>query len=335
MNNYDHLISKVFFKNNQLYNKYFKRFFKDPIKYKDKYQNIKEYLSNRYIDSKDIRETLYRIYRNIEIRPICKTCGKELKLQIVNKKNQVFPTYCSILCEMKDPEVMKKHNQSCFKKYGSINNSQKTKQTCLEKYGVKAGFNNGKERKTKLEKYGSETYVNPNKAKETCLKKYGVTSPLCLEKTRINRKSIKSLEKEYNTKRENNTFNTSTPEEQSYELLKEKYPDVVRQYRSYLYPFNCDFYIPSLDLYIECHYSQFHCKHQFDSTNKNYLLYLEELKEKANKSERHKIGKESQYDRIIYVWTDLDIRKFNIPKENNLNYKAFYNINNLAEWLKK
>ena len=325
MNNYDHLISKVFFKNNQLYNKYFKRFFKDPIKYKDKYQNIKEYLSNRYIDSKDIRETLYRIYRNIEIRPICKTCGKELKLQIVNKKNQVFPTYCSISCEMKDPEVMKKHNQSCFKKYGSVNNSQKTKQTCLEKYGVKAGFNNGKAEETKLKKYSNKHYVNSEKAKQTCLQKYGVISPLCLIKTRILRKSINSLEKEYNTKRKNNSFNKSKPEDETYKLLKEKYPDVVRQYRSEVYPFNCDFYISSLDLYIECNYHWTHGGHSFNKDNIEDNKKLQMWESKNTKF----------YNNAINVWTVRDVEKLNIFKTNKLNYLIFYHINDFYEWLKK
>ena len=61
---------------------------------------------------------------------------------------------------------------------------------------------------------------------------------------------------------------------------------------------------------------------------------MEELKEKANKSERHKIGKESQYDKMIYTWTDLDVRKQQIAQKNNLNYLLFYNIDELKKWLK-
>lgn len=323
MINHDKLISKIFFRDNQLYQVYFRRFYKNPKKYINKYLCIKEYLNNRYNDSKDIRETLYRIYRNIEIRPVCKICGKELNLCIVNKKNQVFPTYCSISCEMKDPEVMKKHNDSCIEKYGSVNNSKKTKNTCLERYGVKAGFNNGKEKITKLLKYGSEIYVNPQKARETCIKKYGVISPLCLNTTRIKRKSFESLQKEYNTKRKNNSFNTSKPEEQSYELLKQKYPDTIRQYRSDLYPFNCDFYIPSLDLYIECNYSWTHGGHPFNKDNSEDLKLLEKWKS----------GKSNYYNNAITTWTIRDVNKRNIAKKNRLNWVEFFNVDDFGFWL--
>ena len=38
---------------------------------------------------------------------------------------------------------------------------------------------------------------------------------------------------------------------------------------------------------------------------------------------------------MIYVWTDLDVRKRNIAKENNLNYIEFWNIEELKNWLNK
>ncbi len=51
-------------------------------------------------------------------------------------------------------------------------------------------------------------------------------------------------DKEYKTKNKNNTFNTSKPEIISYDILKEKYPDVIYQYRDKdRYSFMCDFYI--------------------------------------------------------------------------------------------
>ena len=50
--------------------------------------------------------------------------------------------------------------------------------------------------------------------------------------------------------------------------------DIIRQYKSDLYPFACDFYIPSLDLYIECNYHWTH-------GNKLYEGTKEGLKEKS------------------------------------------------------
>ncbi len=38
--------------------------------------DICRYLKNRFKDSESLKETLYRIKNNIEIRPVCKTCGR-------------------------------------------------------------------------------------------------------------------------------------------------------------------------------------------------------------------------------------------------------------------
>ena len=43
------------------------------------HQDIYNYLINRYKDSKSISETIYRIYNNIEHRPVCEYCGGEVK----------------------------------------------------------------------------------------------------------------------------------------------------------------------------------------------------------------------------------------------------------------
>lgn len=40
-----------------------------------------EYIMNRYSDSSSISETLYRIAKGIEKRPVCKNCGKEVEFQ--------------------------------------------------------------------------------------------------------------------------------------------------------------------------------------------------------------------------------------------------------------
>ena len=55
------------------------------------------------------------------------------------------------------------------------------------------------------------------------------------------------------TLRKNNSYNKSKSEEKIYNLLLTKFnkSDIIRQYKSDLYPFACDFYIKSLDLYIE------------------------------------------------------------------------------------
>lgn len=342
---HDNLISLIFFKDDVLKNNYFKKFNNHPIKYKDKYPNIQKYLDNRYNDSDSLLETLYRIYYKIEIKPICKTCGKPLVFHKSTKKqrekfieNKCFQTYCSISCEMKDKEVIDKQNNTCLEKYGSVNNTKKQQETCLSKYGVNTLFKDKnareKARKTSLIKYGveipSQSKIIKEKTKNTCLEKYGVSSTLNLDKCKLRCNTKEAKRKEYLTKKKNNSFNKSKPEDICYELLKEKYSDIIRQYRSEEYPFNCDFYIPSLNLYIEYQGSHFHKGHPFDENNPNDISELNRLNEKLNR-----YNKKSQYDMIIYTWTNLDVRKRKIAKENNLNWIEFFNINELKEWLAK
>lgn len=55
-------------------------------------------------------------------------------------------------------------------------------------------------------------------------------------------------------------MNTSKSEEMSYVLLVERFGanDILRQYKSEEYPFACDFYIKSRNIYIECNYCWTH-----------------------------------------------------------------------------
>lgn len=55
------------------------------------------------------------------------------------------------------------------------------------------------------------------------------------------------------TKKKNGSFNSSQAEKDTLKLLQETYgkDNVLTQYKSAVYPFRCDFYIKSEDLYIE------------------------------------------------------------------------------------
>lgn len=125
-------------------------------------------------------------------------------------------------------------------------------------------------------------------------------------------------EKRLKTLRDNGTFNTSSPEEKMYEELCLKYgnDDVVRQHKDDRYGFACDFYIRSEDLFIELNKSWTHGGRPFDPNDKECIKQLEMWKEKAKTSD--------YYKNAIYTWTDLDIRKQNKAKENNLNYLCIY-----------
>lgn len=175
---------------------------------------------------------------------------------------------------------------------------------------------------SKLIKYNDENYNNRKKAEQTCLENYGVKNIYNLNKYKQKAHSEESLQKQYNTKKKNNSFNISKPENKSYKLLKEKYKDTIRQYKSEEYPFACDFYIPSLDLYIECNYHWTHGGKLYENTEQDKLI-LENWKKKNT----------LYYKQAIITWSIRDVQKYNIAKENNLNYICFYSFNEFLNWL--
>lgn len=348
---------------------------------------IKEYIENRFYDTKDEAEVLYRIKNKIYEPPKC-YCGNCLKF---NKKLKRYNSYCSIKCQNSNPEKIKKDKKSKKEKYGSenYNNIEKAKQTNKEKYGVewasqtkefkeKIKETNKKKygvewvlqskdviekgKKTKKEKYNDENYTNREKAKitslerygventkqwegakikekETCLKKYGVTSYSKTEESKLKHKetylknfgvshNTKSEEwkikwygneewsknrsqKIYETMKKNGSFKESKTEKIIFEFLKTIYPDIIYQYKDEIrYPFKCDFYIPSLDIFIEYNGYWTHGKHAFNPNSDEDVSILNKWKEKNTK----------HYKMAIRVWTIDDPLKREYVLKNNLKY---------------
>lgn len=126
-------------------------------------------------------------------------------------------------------------------------------------------------------------------------------------------------EKRINTLRKNHTFNTSEAEKTFLNYLLTKYPreDIVEQYDTDpRYPFNCDFYIKSEDLFIELNIHITHGPKPFDPDDLECQELLNKWVEKSKNSELYK--------NCIDVWTKRDVKKLKFAKENNLNYKTIY-----------
>lgn len=340
MNCHDKIIDNIFFKND-------KYFLNNVIKFNKwknkKYININQYIKSRYSDSLSDRETIYRIHYNIDIKPKCPICNKPLKFY--GKENFLFSTHCSNKCKKQDQSVNKKWKMSC----GELGtNRQKAKETMKKRYGVENPYQIPeiinkikkinkekqqesliKQKQTCLQKYGveyvSQSQIIKDKIKQTSLERYGVPYPIQSQevKDKYNWKTI--VKKIISTKEQNKSFNTSKIEDESYILIKEKYnDDVIRQYKEYRYPFLCDFYIPSLDLFIECQYGWQHGNHPFNKDNNEDIKYYNKIKSKNTK----------YYNNVLYNWTIRDVKKRNTAKENNLNYIEFWNIEELKDWLK-
>ena len=129
------------------------------------------------------------------------------------------------------------------------------------------------------------------------------------------------------TKRKNHTFKTSKKEDLICELLYKHFSkdDVIRQYSSNKYPFNCDFYIKSLDLYIECNFSWTHGGHFFDESQKEDQEKLKLWKSKNTK----------YYDNAIKTWTVRDVAKRRYAIENKLSYVVFWTFEEAKERITK
>ena len=252
--------------------------------------------------------------------------------------NKIIKTFKKIYRERGD-EIDAKKKQTTFERYGNENYrnvdkiketwanktdkerneiKEKTRQTFIDKYGDPGYRNVEKGKQTKFERYGNPRYNNIKKNKETLLKKYGVDSysktdmfrKLMLEKWQ----NTNFREKIYNTKKKNNSFNKSKQEEFIYELLNTLLgeQDIIRQHNTDEYPFNCDFYIKSLDLYIEYQGFYTHNFRPFDKNNKNDVEEANVLLLK--------------YKDVWETWTIRDVKKRETAKKNNLNYIELWSV---------
>ena len=161
---------------------------------------------------------------------------------------------------------------------------------------------------------------------QTCLKRYGVDS---YNKTQEYKDKFKDKEyvkqiqeKIYLVKKQNNSFNTSKYETIIFDKLKNKFPDTKKQYKEKRYPFNCDFYIPSKDLFIEFNGMWTHHTEFFDKKNPKHIELLNLWKSKNTEF----------YKRAIRTWTETDIAKKEIAEKNNLNYLVLWNIEDFNRW---
>ena len=365
------------------------------VQKKTKYNNILNYLLNRFNDSESTSESLQRIVFNIENRPVCPVCGS--KLDFVGKPNTVkgiFKKFCSQHCansfnsskanltkinKYGDAGCSKKGKATKLKRYGNENYNgdrdvakskmnyeeifRKVRATNLAKYGVE--YYNGdrdvakskmnyeeifrKVRATNLERYGDEwyhgdrvaatekinydevvkkvketkkrlygdeNYNNIEKARQTCLEKYGYAYAI---------QAKKIYQKVHETKKKNGSYGKSNEEDYVYSILVDIYgkDNVKRQYKSDLYPFACDFYIISEDLYIEYNAMWTHGHTPYIGSKEN-AAKLEKWKQKAITSD--------YYRGAIITWTISDVKKRNTAKTNGLNYIELWDLNDVKKY---
>lgn len=122
------------------------------------------------------------------------------------------------------------------------------------------------------------------------------------------------VKKTHETKKQNNSYGKSIEEDNIHEMLLEKYKDVQRQYSDEeRYPFSCDFYIPSLDLFIEYQGSWTHGKEPYNGAN-----VPDDWVEKSKTS--------IYYKNAIKVYKESDRLKREFALNNDLNFLELWSL---------
>ena len=297
----------------------------------------KTYLDNRYTDKFDkYGEVIARIYHKIETKPCCKNCGKPLKYK--SFKNP-YGKWCSTKCQLTDSEFIKWRTE--ITDYENIKN--KSRQTCLERYGDPNYKNLEKAKQTNLERYGVEWYLqsdnenikrgskeNLEKVKQTCLERYGVeyffqsnnykeaNKQTCLERYGVESYSATAdyKNKVYKTKKKNGTFNSSKIENKLIEYFTNNGINFKTQYKSELYPYMCDFYFPDTQTFVEIQGNWTHGGHPFDENN---VDDMDKLKLWESKSTKY-------YNIAINTWTVSDVEKRKLAQRNNIKLFEIFSI---------
>lgn len=258
--------------------------------------------------------------------------------EIKEKKEQTCLSHYGVKYGTQSDEVRQHIQETNLNKYGYAWTSQvpeiknKIAESNLKKYGNVCSLYGPqiikKVKQTFQERYGSDCYVRSEdfktKYRVTMQERYGVDNASQLQE--IKDKKVATMYK-------NNSFSISTPEEDFYNRLLQLFEeaDIVRQYNTRLtehtdrYPFNCDFYIKSLDLFVELNISWTHGLHPFNKENTNDLNQLNKWIEKSKDSD--------YYKNAIEVWTIRDPLKIKTAKDHNLNYVMLYTQEEIAEFL--
>lgn len=270
---------------------------------------------------------------------------EEIKRKIVQKTKETCLEKYGVDNSRKYKDTIKKglytRQKNNLKKYGvkeifslnRIHNKCKVsyKKTCLKKYGVD-NYAKTKEFKEKMKlnankKYGVNSIFAVKEIKEKIRKtikehtgyEYAINQPYVIEKTH----SIDCILKQQNTKRINHTFNTSKQEDILYNKLLKVYDenDIIRQHKNLdKYPYCCDFYIKSIDTYIELQGMWTHGKHPYDKDSEEDQLTLQQWQQKADEGSKF-------YKNAIDTWTVADVKKREIAKKNNLNFIEVFDKN--------
>ena len=265
---------------------------------------ILDYLNNRFKDSDSIEETLKRIEFGIEEKPLCAYPGCTKPVTFIGRKREMFTKYCCLEHSCQSRERVELCRKTNLEHWGTANvyDSEKYQEKMMEKYGVR---------------YHWQREDIKERRKNVCLERYGIENPICNPEVRM--RSYESLVK-------NGKCQKSDKEDEVAEYIASLGYTVERHHRTEEFPFNADIYLPEYDLYIEYQGSQFHNTYSFMGTKEDIEL-LEAYRRRSEELKEETDVEKTQYDNMIYVWSDLDVRKRLFAQENGIRYFEIYKQN--------
>jgi len=230
-----------------------------------------------------------------------------------------------------------------YRKLSEQNRVQKLMSTQIEKYGgvgLASTETFDKAVITNLQKYGVSNVMQSDDIKGKIISPFAneeLRQKIIDEKARVRYEEFKIA---MNTDFKNFKFDSNAEKLVFFKLIsKFGKHDVYYQYGLHpydkRYPFNCDFYIKSLDLFIELNSHYSHYNHWFDENNNVDILRRKNLLDS---------GKKHNVD-AVKTWCETDLKKRSCAKFNNLNYLVFWDgsqtklkngciINNLTDFYK-
>lgn len=306
------------------------------VKQHTRENNLKKYGSVTHMSSQEVKD---------KIKQTClERYGVENVFQdkyIKEKAQQTCLQRYGTVNVQQNLDIRKKTQETCIERYGSVfpllneEVKEKTLYTLLQKYGVYNAMQSNevklKAKQTCLERYGCENYSQTDEYKEryqkTCMERYGVLNSFQLDICKERRNEVlqnkygvnyafsnKDIQKRALEASLQSSSSKSKAEDAIYEELCDIYGEenIIRQYKSKAYPFHCDFYIQSEDLYIEYQGSWTHGSRPYIEGDTACVQQLQLWKEKAVNSEYYKDA--------IETWTYRDVIKRETARKQKLNY---------------
>ena len=238
-------------------------------------------------------------YSQCKINVKCDICGKCKTILFSNytkqTNNNTNDYYCSDCKKIKTKNTcLEKYGVDCPMKTNKVKNT--LKQNNILKYGVENVFQSEKIKEkikeTNLIKYGKPFYNNRKKSKKTCIKKYGVGNPL--QNKKIKEKVKKTCLEKYGVMSYMNT-----------KMFRKASIDYINMNKYKM------------------------CKNRKDTTNKKYgvenVFELEHIKEKIKKTCLEKYGVEyPAQNEFIFLKTQKSRFKIKKYKDSDIFSQGTY-----------